>query len=56
MDTFSSENIFLECALDGKADYIISGDYHLLNIGSYKGIQIVRAKNFLMKEKSIKHG
>lgn len=46
----STDNIFLECALDGKADYIISGDHHLLNIGSYKGVQIVRAKDFLSKE------
>lgn len=46
----STDNIFLECALDGKADYIISGDHHLLNIGSYKGIQIIPAKDFLIKE------
>ena len=45
-----TDNIFLECALDGKADYIISGDRHLLNIGSHKGIQIMRAKDFLIKE------
>ncbi len=31
-----TDNIFLECAVDGKADYIISGDYHLLNVGKYK--------------------
>lgn len=46
----STDNVFIECALDGKADYIISGDIHLLNIGSYKGVQIVRAKDFLIKE------
>jgi len=45
-----TDNIFLECALDGKADYLISGDHHLLNIGSYEGIQIIRAKDFLIKE------
>lgn len=45
-----TDNIFLECALDGEADYIISGDHHLLNIGNYKGIQIITAKDFLMKE------
>lgn len=45
-----TDNTFLECALDGKADYIISGDHHLLNIGNYKGIQIIRAKDFLIKE------
>jgi len=45
-----TDNIFLECAVDGKADYIVSGDHHLLNIGDYKGIQIVKAKDFLIKE------
>ncbi|MCX5859519.1 MAG: putative toxin-antitoxin system toxin component, PIN family [Proteobacteria bacterium] len=45
-----TDNIFLECALDGKADYIISGDHHLLDIGSYKGIRIIKAKEFLITE------
>jgi putative PIN family toxin of toxin-antitoxin system len=45
-----TDNIFLECAQDGKADYIISGDHHLLSISNYKGIQILRAKDFLVKE------
>ena len=45
-----TDNIFLECALEGKADYIISGDHHLLTIGSYEGIQTMRAKDFLIKE------
>lgn len=45
-----TDNIFLECALDGRSNYIISGDHHLLSIGSYKGIQIIRAKDFLIKE------
>lgn len=45
-----TDNIFLECALDGKADYIISGDHHLLDIGIYEGIKILKAKDFLIKE------
>ena len=28
-----SYNKFLECAISGKADYLISGDKHLLNLG-----------------------
>lgn len=48
--TDPTDNIFLECAVDGKADYIISGDHHLLDMGSYEGIQIVKAKDFLFKE------
>jgi uncharacterized protein len=35
-----TDNIFLECAADGQADYIISGDKHLLDLGSYRGIPI----------------
>jgi uncharacterized protein len=44
----STDNIFLECALDGGADFIISGDKHLLDIRVYRGIKIVRAGEFLL--------
>ena len=50
-----SDNIFVECAVDGKADYIITGDHHLLSLGNYKDIQIVTAKDFLIKEKFFNH-
>ncbi|MCH8318634.1 MAG: putative toxin-antitoxin system toxin component, PIN family [Bacteroidetes bacterium] len=50
-----SDNIFVECAVDGKADYIITGDHHLLSLGNYKGIQIIKAKDFLIKEKFLNH-
>ena len=45
-----TDNIFLECALDGGASSIISGNRHLLDIEVYKGIEIVSAKEFLSKE------
>lgn len=45
----STDNIFLECALDGSADFIISGDKHLLDVKKYKGIEIVKAEEFLLK-------
>lgn len=45
-----TDNIFLKCAMDGKADYILSGDHHLLNIDSFKGIPIITAKDFLIRE------
>lgn len=45
-----TDNIFLECAVDGKADYIISGDKHLLVLSSYSGIPILRPKDFLIRE------
>lgn len=46
----STDNIFLKCAADGNADYIISGDRHLLELGSYASIPIVKVKDFLEKE------
>lgn len=45
-----TDNIFLECAVDGKADYIISGDKHLLSLSSYGGIPVLRPKDFLLRE------
>lgn len=45
-----TDNIFLECAVDGSADFIVSGDRHLLAIKVYKGIEIMRAGEFLLKE------
>ncbi len=35
------------CALEGKADFLVSGDQHLLGLGSYAGIQIVTPAAFL---------
>jgi uncharacterized protein len=45
-----TDNMFLECAQDGKADYIISGDHHLIDMSNYTGIQILKPKDFLIKE------
>ncbi len=36
-----SDNRYLECAVEGKAQYIISGDKHLLDIGDYRDIAIL---------------
>ena len=41
------DNIILECALEGNADYIISGDEHLLGLKEFKGIKIISPKEFL---------
>ena len=35
------DNLFVALASEGKAQLIISGDSHLLGLGSHKGIQIV---------------
>jgi predicted nucleic acid-binding protein len=37
----------LECAVAGEVDYIVSGDRHLLKLGSYQGISIVTAREFM---------
>lgn len=37
----------LECAIEGKADFIVSGDKHLLQIKKYRGIKIISARSFL---------
>ena len=38
---------FIVAAVEGYAQYIISGDKHLLNIKSYQGIKILSPKNFV---------
>ncbi|HUY80956.1 MAG TPA: putative toxin-antitoxin system toxin component, PIN family [Acidobacteriaceae bacterium] len=37
----------LECAFEAKADSIVSGDKHLLNMVSFSGISILRPDAFL---------
>lgn len=42
------DNRVLECAKEGKANYIISGDKkHILSLKQFKGIEIVSAQEFL---------
>lgn len=41
------DDMILECAVEGKADLIVSGDRHLLKIKEYNSIRIVSARNFL---------
>jgi putative PIN family toxin of toxin-antitoxin system len=38
---------YLECAVEGEAAYLVSGDHHLLNLGAYQGIQILTPRAFL---------
>ncbi len=42
-----ADNKFLEAALEGRAEYIVSGDSHLLELGSFRGVQILSARNFI---------
>lgn len=41
------DNMFLEVAVAGTADYIVSGDPHLQDLGSFRGIDIVNPTTFL---------
>jgi putative PIN family toxin of toxin-antitoxin system len=42
-----ADNNIIACAMDGKADYLITYDKHLLRLGSIKGIKIAKPKDFL---------
>jgi putative PIN family toxin of toxin-antitoxin system len=41
------DNRVLECAVEGQADVIVSGDRHLLKLANYQGISIVTVRQFL---------
>lgn len=40
-------NRYLECAIEGSADYLVTGDRHLLDLGYYEHVRIVSARGFL---------
>jgi putative PIN family toxin of toxin-antitoxin system len=42
-----SDNRYFECAVTGSAQYIVSGDTHLLDVGEYRGIVVVTPAAFL---------
>lgn len=42
------DDIFLEAAVAGDAHYIVSGDRHLLDLGSHEGIPIVTPAAFVL--------
>ena len=42
-----SDDKILECALSCNADYIVSGNWHLLELETYKGVKIIKPKEFL---------
>ncbi len=49
-----TDNIILACAVEGGADFIISGDSHLLSLESFEEIEIVTPATFL-ELTNIKH-
>jgi putative PIN family toxin of toxin-antitoxin system len=42
-----ADNRYLECAVEGSADYVVSGDRDLLTLGTYQGIALVTPAAFL---------
>ena len=43
------DNRILECALEFQANYIISGNRHILSLKKYNKIKILKASDFLKK-------
>jgi len=43
-----TDDKYLVCAVEGRADYIVSGDRHLQELTSFEGIPIVDPARFLM--------
>lgn len=43
----SADNRVLECALEAGANFVVTGDHDLLEIGHYREIKIVKIRAFL---------
>lgn len=41
------DNRFLECAVTARADYVVTGDRALLDVGAYAGVQMLSSSAFL---------
>jgi putative PIN family toxin of toxin-antitoxin system len=41
------DNAVLECAIEGRAEFVVSGNKDLLSLRTFRGIRIVRASEFL---------
>lgn len=42
-----ADDMVLACALEGKADFVVSGDHHLLDLDTYQGIKVLSPAAFL---------
>ena len=43
----TQDHKFLVAAIEAKADYVVSGDRHLRDLGAYRGVKIVSVNEFL---------
>lgn len=41
------DNRILECALEGKADFIVSGDHQLLDLKEFEEVRIISARELM---------
>ena|SRR5437899_1315446 len=46
-----SDDRYLECAVEGEAEFIVSGDRHLLDLEEYQGIEILSPRAFMQRLK-----
>ena len=49
-----TDDMFLTCALEAQADYIVSRDAHLRNLKQFQGIKIIDVKSFVEKARKEK--
>ena len=42
-----TDNRYIECAYFGRADYVVSGDKHVLGVGEYEGIFMLSPAAFI---------
>lgn len=45
--TTPEDDLILATAVSGKATHLVTGDRQLLNVGGFRGIEILRAREFL---------
>lgn len=50
VDADPDDDIVIECALLGNAAYVVSGDKHLRTLGSYRSVQMLSARDFLLSQ------
>ncbi len=49
VDADPEDDKYVSAAVEGQAEYIVSGDRHLLDLGQYEGVQILNPRSFLSR-------
>ena len=44
-----ADNRILECAVDGEADIVVTGDKRMLELGLHAGVQIIGVRDYLAR-------